>query len=205
MSNNKDRKPLKEKGAHSYNATLKSDKVIYDFRVNPNDPKQQGIVSEKNLLYFVALSYKNSCLKLLEQMRKYDKDKNNYNSLAKYYLPAMFCFRHYIELELKLLYMDWHNEQFLNNHNLKDLLKDLEKNGTCDIGVFKAPLEYLAQLEQINNKPNFEFFRYLIDANFVCKESIEIPMFEFDKIQHFINQIETQTTIMKVNSLSNNK
>ena len=206
MSNNKDRKPLKEKGAHEYYARIEPDRVIYDFRIPKAVEKEpQEKVSEKNLLYFVALSYKHSCLKLLEQMRKYDKNTDNYKSLAKYYLPAMFCFRHYIELELKLLYMDWHNEEFLHEHRLDKLLEDLEKNSTCNMSVFKAPLDYLAQLEQINNNPNVEFFRYLIDTNFVCKESIEIPMFEYDKILNFIVQIETQTTIMKVNSLSNNK
>lgn len=193
------RKKLKETGSGFYNITLKPDKVEYNFRIGSGT---QESFSEKNVLNFVARSYKESCLNLLVQMKHYKKDNEK---LAMLYLPAMFCFRHYLELELKLLYMDWHNEEFWNTHDLNSLLEDLEKNNTCDMGAFRAPIDYITQLEQINNKQTVEFFRYLIDPQFNCKESIEIPMFELDKIFHFIGNIETQTTIARINNLSTNK
>lgn len=193
------RKPLKEKGLGFFNIKLNDDKVIYNFHIGTGSNES---FSEKNVLNFVARSYKESCLRLLEQMKHYKKDNEK---LALLYLPAMFCFRHYLELKLKLLYLDWHNEEFWNTHDLNDLLDDLEKNSTCDMGTFRAPIDYITHLEQINNKQTVEFFRYLIDPQFNCKESIEIPMYEFDKIFNFIANIERETTIAKINSLSNNQ
>lgn len=203
----KPRKNLSEIGTGFYRVTKKSDKVIYAFRTKVkslNNAIQENF-SEKNVLYFVARSYKDSCLKLLQQMKSYDNNITLSENLALLYLPAMFCFRHYLELQLKLLYMDWHKEEYCDSHDLNLLLENLEKNNTCNMSVFKEPIEYITKLEQINGKSAVEFFRYLINREFECKESIEIPMFEFDKIFHFIGNIETQTTIARINNLSANK
>lgn len=59
-------------------------------------------------LTYVAESYFRSSIKLLSEVEKIDitkDDKYNYN-LSFYFLPAMFCFRHYVELKMKIVYLD---------------------------------------------------------------------------------------------------
>jgi len=157
--------------------------------------------SEKTVLDFVTRSYADSCLTLLDRMSKY-KDAEDYtskNNCAYRYLPAMFCFRHYLELKLKCLYLYFHNESFDTNcHTLQKLLDDLKKNSAFQSDVFDEPIAYISEIEKYepNGKVEASCLRYLVSNEFKCKEHLRIPMFELAKVRKFILQIERTTELM---------
>lgn len=192
-----------------YEISKISDEVILNFKINKknNKGKIEECFSEIEVINFVANSYKNSCLKLLQEMKKY-RTQNDWESTQNFiynYLPAMFDFRHYLELKMKLLYMDWHNESFHKEHKLSDLLANLEKVTKQSFLIFREPINYIENIEKsLNGLPCVEYFRYLIDKDFNSVKQLKIPMFEFDNIFNYIYQIELQTLNAKINSMSNN-
>ncbi len=100
-----------------------------------------------------------------------------------------------MELKLKYLYMHFANESFnVNSHSLSDLLRELKDKGFSN-NVFDEPIAYIESLEVIQNNRSYSdaYFRYLVDKNIICQESLEIPMFEFSKIRTFIADIEYYT------------
>ena len=143
--------------------------------------------SEITLLNFVAQSYADSCLTLLLRMEGYNIDasarENNFCSTR--YLPAMFCFRHYLELKLKCLYMVLTRQSFDFNHKLNMLLEEVKQKGFSN-NVFDEPINYIENIENGDEA----FFRYLISTKFDCVDEINIPMFEFKRIKNFIIDIE---------------
>lgn len=158
------------------------------FQFNDNIFYQGRTFSEITLLNFVTKSYANSCLTLFKKLTEYNpKDLDNIKNtnIAYRYLPAMFTFRHYIELRLKTLYMILAKQSFTFNHNLSALLKEVKEAG-FDKNVFDEPIKFIDKYE----KHNDEHFRYLITKEFQCTKKLEIPMFQFDKIKKFIQDIE---------------
>lgn len=201
MSKSSIRQPLQERGlAGAIHKTYSTDKITVDF--NFVDNTILGNIenfSEKTVINFVANSYYKSCLTLLAEVKKYvPTDKyNKMDACAFRYLPAMFCFRHYVELKLKLLYMHYANESFnVLCHTLSDLLNELKAKG-FSLDVFDEPISYVESLEKIKNSQvnGDSYFRYLIDKHMVCQESLEIPMFEYSKIKNYITDIEHYTNI----------
>lgn len=202
----KPRKKLQECGyGETIQKTYKSQEIEIDFRVfgSPLGDKNIESFSEKSVLNFVAQSYANSCLTLFHRVEEY-KDTDKYSIMdncALRYLPAMFCFRHYIELKLKYLYMCYANEEYNSNtHNLSTLLQELKGKGFPS-NVFDLPIEYIKERECFTSidDGNDSFFRYLIDKDMKCKEHLNIPMFEFDKIKTYILDIEYHTRLMLTN------
>ena len=195
------RKPLQEKGlAGAIHKTYSTDKITVDFHFVDNTilGKIENF-SEKTVIDFVANSYYKSCLTLLAEVKKYvptDK-KSKMDACAYRYLPAMYCFRHYLELKLKYLYMCYANESFnVTCHTLSDLLNELKAKGFSS-NVFDEPISYIEALEKIKNGQVKEdsYFRYLINKKMVCQESLEIPMYEFSKIKNYITDIEYYTNV----------
>lgn len=205
-----ERKKLNEKGiVGSIQKRYNSDNVTIDFRFdgNPLGLEKFENFSEKSVLNFVVQSYANSCLTLLKRVEEYE-NKNTYsakdNCILRY-LPALYCFRHYLELKLKYLYMYYANEAFNSNcHNLSELLQELKEKGFSS-DIFKAPIEYIENLENNDStyKSNDYFFRYLIDKELNCKEHLVIPIFEFKKIKDFILNIEYQSSLLLTNKFLN--
>ena len=199
----KDRKHLQEKGIDgAIHKTYYKDKIVVDFRFTDSNFRiDTENFSEKTVIDFVAKSYYKSCLSLLNQVSKYDYDSKYHemDNCAYRYLPAMYCFRHYLELKLKYLYMVYANESFnAESHSLSTLLTELKSKGFTH-NVFDKPVEYIESLEKIPNSQQHScdfYFRYLIDRNIVCQESLEIPMFEYEKIKEYILDIEQTTDLL---------
>ena len=137
------RKKLNEQGIEgAMSISYGKNTMIIDFR-NNNDPLGLGTdnFSEKTVFDFVATSYASSCLTLLNRMKDY-RDAEDYrqkDQCSYRFLPAMFCFRHYVELKLKHLYMCYHQEEYMENHNLRKLCEDLKKENLFNMGVFDEP------------------------------------------------------------------
>ena len=192
-SKNTLRSPLKERGVDgAIRSRYAEDKMIVDFHFTDSTilPDTENF-SEKTVVYFVARSYYKSCQKLLKQVNKY-KPSDRYRQMddcAYRYLPAMFCFRHYLELKLKYLYMFYADESFnVNSHSLSELLEELKEKG-FDGDVFDKPVAYVESLENSHGNGDL-YFRYLLNKNLECPDSLEIPMFELSDIRQFITDIE---------------
>lgn len=203
-----ERKSLNEVGVGgAISTTYKENQIEIDFRVKGHplgiDDSEQ--FSEKTVLDFVVRSYASSCLTLLKRMENY-KDAETYhdmNECALRYFPALFCFRHYLELKLKYLYMCYTNQTFnIASHNLMDLHSELKEVG-FNHNVFDKPIQYIKDREYYMNVSDGDasVFRYLIKRDFQCKEKLIIPMSEFTTIKDFILDIEHYTEIMLFNRM----
>ena len=185
------------------------DKVEIDFAYKQKINQTQSVerFSEIEVLNFVARSYEESCLKLLQEMGKYNKaDDDSIRRCMKYYLPAMFAFRHYLELRLKTMYMDYQSKSFDYEHTLSKIYEYLEQETSRSFPAFKEAIDYVEGIEKsISGKPCDEFFRYLIDTNFASVKKLDIPMFEAKKVAGFIEHIEREIIMMRVNSMSTNQ
>jgi hypothetical protein len=197
MSKSKERKPLKETGQSLVGYKYFDDRVTIDFSIDRIiDGNLKSNFSEMNIINFDANSYRVCCLTLLKNMTKY-KDAQTYSEkeyFASMYLPAMFCFRHYIELKLKFLYMYFCKETFTPTHDLNTLLADLKNNSDFTLSVFDEPIDYINNVEQFmpDGKVEVAYFRYLCDLNFEWQKHLEIPMFEHEKIRQYILNIENR-------------
>ena len=198
-----ERKQLKEKGIEGARQTMYGeDSIVVDFRFTDKNirPDLENF-SEKTVIDFVAKSYYKSCLTLLKRVNEYELSDQfrQMDDCAYRYLPAMYCFRHYLELKLKYLYMIYANESFnVSSHSLSALLSELKQKGFND-KVFDEPVAYIESLERIPNsqQQNGDFyFRYLIDRDIVCQESLDMPMFEFEKVRKYITDIEQATEFL---------
>ena len=201
---------LNEVGVGGMLTTYKESQVEIDFRTygHPLGINDDEHFSEKTVLNFIAQSYASSCLTLLNQMKNYRiaETHKSMNDCAMLYFPAMFCFRHYIELKLKYLFMCYTDKPFISSHNLSNLHEDLQKVG-FNHKVFEKPIQYIMNQEYYMEMKDSDasVFRYLIKQDLQCKEKLIIPMFEFDTIQTFITDIEQYTNILLLNEIINKK
>lgn len=199
------RKKLNEKGIEGAMAiTYGEDRMIIDFKTPNGFLGMDGeSFSEKTVFDFVATSYASSCLTLLSRMKEYYKaeDYRKKDQCSYRFLPAMFCFRHYIELKLKYLYMCYHQEEYLGNHNLRKLCEDLKKDNLFDMGIFDEPIEYIEKIEKFipNGKVDESYFRYLANKNFQFQEHLEIPFSDIEKIENYIREIEFRVSQVRMN------
>lgn len=144
------------------------------------------------VLPFLIDSYKNSCLQLLHTLKQHipfnEAKKSKY--YATFYLPAMFCFRHYVELKLKYLYAYYGQKTFETNHNLRSLASDLNK--VYPNNLFDSVVDYIDSLERFfpEGKTDDTYFRYLVDKNFVVENSLEISLQNIEKVEFFITELE---------------
>lgn len=205
MANKKERKKLSETGIDGAKAiTYDKDNMVIDFKVSNNFlGLDSESFSEKTVFDFVATSYASSCLTLLNRMKEYynTEDYRRKDECSYRFLPAMFCFRHYIELKLKYLYMCYHGEEYSEIHNLRDLCDDLKKENHFNMGVFDEPIEYLEKIEKFipNGKIEDSYFRYLANKNFQFQECLEIPFCDIEKIENYIREIEFRVSQVRMN------
>lgn len=195
---NERKKSINTKGFYEYK--FYEDKIYIDFRVG-NFPCAELAVFE-----YVTASYKNAALLLLLELEKYDAlDNKIYKQCSTtFFLPAMFCFRHYIELKIKCLYMWYYKEGLLldngkNSHKLKELFEKLQKTSNNKFSVFTRAIDYIEKYEKfsIDNKSNPSYFRYLTDKNYKFEEHLEIPISDTKIIKNFITEIEFRTEQIK--------
>lgn len=143
---------------------------------------------------FVVDSYFESCFILLIEVEKYlsaENIKEKRLSLLKY-LPAVFCFRHYIELKLKFLYMKHTGTSFNSNtHDLSVLLKELQNVSGLEYAIFNNSISYIEKMEKTVNNTNFvAFSRYLVDNQFNFQKNINIVLKDVKKIKQNLIEIE---------------
>ena len=122
-------------------------------------------------LTYVAESYFRSSIKLLSDVDKISDSKDtklNYK-LSFYFLPAMFCFRHYVELKMKITYLNLTKDKFIVNHDLHFLRQNIEQQGFVN-HCFDEAIELIDSYEQGHD----EFFRYLLSKDFVFTKEISI-------------------------------
>ncbi len=139
---------------------------------------------------FVSNSYMSGCLKLFSQMEKMECSDIIKNEL---FLPAMFCFRHYIELRLKFIYARTKKtttdevKQLAgkNGHKLQSLLQAIKGKGV-NTTVFDEPIKFINTYE--NNE--VEYFRYMIDKNFQSYNELKEILNYYKKIREYILSIE---------------
>lgn len=184
----KDKYELKTVGAYkALSKTYFDNSVSVNFKFYDNLIFDGETFSEITLIDFVAKSYAESCLTLLSKVNNYQVNDpvniSNYNIYR--FLPAMFCFRHYLELRLKCVYMEVYFKSFEISHNLR-VLYDNIKEYSPDFEVFEEPINYIDQFENSDEK----FFRYLISTKFEPTDSINMPMHDYSKVKNYISNIE---------------
>ncbi len=168
--------------------------ILYDEK-EINIPIKSNVEALKNetfnkvaLQNFVAQSYAESCLTLLQRVDNYVISDSNLkkHSCALRYFPAMFCFRHYLELKLKYLYMRLTDKEFdTNSHKLSELLNEVKHEG-FKYNVFDEPVKYVEDIEE-----GPDYFRYIMNKALDCSaNNLKISVFQFDKIREYITEIE---------------
>lgn len=151
---------------------------------------QHGIETqfcEQGELTYVAESYFRSSMKLLSEVDKINvsnNDKSNYY-LTFYFLPAMFCFRHYVELKMKIVFLDLKKDKFIIKHDLHFLRENIEQCGFSK-HCFDEAIELIDYYEQGHD----EFFRYLLTKDFVFTTDISILHGLKNKIEKIYYSIE---------------
>ena len=165
------------------------DKAIIDFC--DNDKQAPAELTE---FKFVVDSYFESCFVLLTEVEKYatsDGFKDKKRCLLKY-LPAVFCFRHYIELKIKYLYMQHTGKSFnTNEHSLSVLLKELQEDSGLDYAIFNSSISYISEIEKIDNNERFDAFsRYLVDRNFNFSKKLSIVLDDIKRMKRSLVEIE---------------
>lgn len=165
-------------------------------KININFYDKKETFSEYSTLCFVAESYKNSCLLLVEKL---EESKNCSVGRIKYlstlYLPAMFCFRHYLELKLKQLYIWYYGESFITDkdgHKLNKLLKDLQKDENVKFEILSKAIGFIEEHEKFsfNGEKDASYFRYLIDKNFESEKSLTFSLNYIDKIKLYLTELD---------------
>ncbi len=163
------------------------DKVIIDFCQDEKEP------SELLELKFVVDSYFESCCVLLQQVKKYQHAKN-FQTQKKYilkYLPAFFCFRHYVELKMKYLYMLYTRNTCPTTHDLTNLKTQLCDATGCRFDIFSKAISFIERNEHVDeNARCVEYSRYLADRNFNFANSVSVDMDEVAEMLERIIEIE---------------
>ena len=185
-----------------YNAVKiinKPDATVLQFEYKATT--QKGVETqfcELGELTYVAESYFRSSIKLLSEVEKIDitKDyKYNYN-LSFYFLPAMFCFRHYVELKMKIVYLDIKKDEFIFNHELQCLRDKIES-----LGFTKHCFDDAIALIDSYEKGQVEFFRYLLGKDCVFTKTFDIQKGLKEKIKNIHDSIEYWSSLYFSNKL----
>lgn len=177
------------------------DKIQIDFQVN-DYPCAELVAFE-----FATASYENAALLLFTELEHYSvqdtKIRKQYMSTL--YLPAMFCFRHYIELQVKSLYM-WYFRKPLsldnkNLHILRQLFEELQKKSNNKFTIIATAIEYIEKYEKFSTSHAYDssYFRYLANKNYDFEEHLEIPISDIGKIKNYIIEIDFRTKQIKQN------
>ena len=165
-------------------------------KVNINFYNEKEPFSEYSTLGYVVESYKNSCLLLVEKLEQCKNcSEGQIKYLSTFYLPTMFCFRHYLELKLKQLYIWYYGESFRadkDGHKLNKLLDDLQKNPKVDFEGLKRPINFVEKREKISfiEKNDVAYFRYLINNKFDTEKNLAFALSDIDKIKLYLTELD---------------
>lgn len=168
-----------------------------------NGGKFETQFSEVGELSYVAESYFKSAIQLISKVDDIENKteiKKQYD-LSFYFLPAMFCFRHYIELKLKIIFLRIKKDQFYLTHDLNEIKNEIENMGFTK-HCFDKAIEFINSYE----KGQVEFFRYLLDTANKFTKDIKIKNKTKEKMMEFYMQIEHYTNLYFAHEfLKNNK
>lgn len=191
----KEEEPLQESGCiNAVIVNTDDEKCYIQFEFKANGQKH---FIDRNVIGFVAESYYLSAMNLIANIEKIKETKNlkEHYFYAKYYLPALFCFRQYLELKLKLMYMKLNETQFLSGHKLEDLLKALKMLGFTH-SCFEQPISFYKNIE----KGCVELTRYMVDKRWVYQKDLTIDLNLKEKLREWYLSIE-QASNMHFNQL----
>ena len=158
--------------------------------------------SEEMVLGYLATCYANSCLTLISILEKYNTTENltEKRNIASRYLPAMFCFRQYVELKLKELYIDIKNELPNFIHDIEVLKNSIERELKVNIVAFDQALDFIKDKE----KRSQTFFRYLSKNASEYVDKLQFCVAEFDTVRKLILNIGKCSQEIKNRKLQEN-
>ncbi len=165
-------------------------------KININFYDKKETFSEYSTLGFVVESYKNSCLLLVEKLEQCKScSERQIKHLSTFYLPTMFCFRHYLELKLKQLYIWHYGESFITDndgHKLNKLLNDLEKDETVKFEILSKAIGFIEEYEKFsfNGEKDASYFRYLINNKFETEKSLTFTLNDIDNIKFYLTELD---------------
>ena len=168
-------------------------------KININFYNKEQSFSEYSTLGYVVESYKNSCLLLVEKLEQCKNcSEGQIKYLSTFYLPTMFCFRHYLELKLKQLYIWYYGESFRadkDGHKLNKLFDDLQKHPSVDLVCLKRAINFVEEREKISftEKNDITYFRYLINKNFESEKSLTFTLSDIDEIKFHLTELDFRT------------
>ena len=158
-----------------------------------NDEMVETQFCEIGELSYVAESYFRSAIQLISKVDEIESEteiKKQYN-LSFYFLPAMFCFRHYVELKLKIIFLQMKKDKFYITHNLKEMKDEIE-----NMGFTKHCFDEAIELIDSYENGQVELFRYLLNkTNNEFTNEIKIQHKTKEKMLKFYRQIEYYTNI----------
>ena len=107
----------------------------------------------------------------------------------------MFCFRHYLELKLKQLYIWCYGESFITDndgHKLNKLLKDLQKDKNVKFEILRRAIDFIEEHEKFsfNGEKDASYFRYLINKKFESEKSLTFRLSDIDKIKLYLTELD---------------
>lgn len=190
MQKEKKSKKISARGYQSLKYEFSDDWFTLNLRFNGGmDIGEEDIenFSEEMILGYLATCYENSCLTLISILEKYTSTENviEKRNIASRYLPAMFCFRHFVELKLKELCIGIKNELPDSVHDIKALKKHLIKELNISIGAFDNAWNFIKNKE----KGSQTFFRYLSKNADEYVDKLHFSVEEFDMVRKLILDI----------------
>ncbi len=196
MSNN----TIKSGTGYSIHSIDRDNKSIsIDFSGNPDsddwlfDEKDGCLRNDASILFFVANSYKSAFLSLGRDID--NRFENNVEKdIEHLILPYFFNFRHYVETELKAIYVTATNETPELTHDISKLLTSTE-TAINEISYDKIDNSYLKLSEDrfneikvnalsicgklktmidqyISIEPVVEYYRYIFEKNLVLNNPV---------------------------------
>lgn len=156
----------------------------YDIQNNGTNETQFSEIGE---LSYVAESYFKSAIYLISKVDdiEHETDTKKQYNLSFYFLPAMFCFRHYVEMKLKIVFLRMKKDKFFIIHNLNDMKDEIENMGFTK-NCFKEAIDFIETYE----KGQVEFFRYLLDKSNVFTKEFKIKNKMKEKMVKIYEHIE---------------
>ena len=183
-----------EKLIFSVDFTGKETHEVYDIETGGQKTITSNYFNSETVLFYVSnsyyLAYRAIYKHLLQKVEEYKTNKSNINThlVVRHILPYYFNYRHYVETQLKALSVAVKRIAILENHDLKELLKDV-LNGIQNLSLTskgiklkseeelekykKILIQHFEKLtplleEYLNIEPSPEYYRYIFEKDFKC-------------------------------------
>lgn len=168
---------------------------VYDLHSEESEIITSNFYNSECVLFYVSnsyfMAYRAIYKHLLQKIDIYKENSSNsnLNQIYRHILPYYYCFRHYVETELKSLSIATKRISVLIEHDLSVLLEDViegvnnlsldfktikPKKGQEILELKKELISHLMQLKLLileykKIEPTPEYFRYIIDSDFICR------------------------------------